>query len=531
MSFPRPRLRADRVADVVAGVTVAMVLVPQSLAYAELAGVAPALGLVAAVVAPLAAYFFASSPVMQSGPTAMSAVLVFGVLAAQLPPGSPEYAGAAALLALLVGVLRVTLGIVRWGALAYALSQPVLRGFTLGAAVLIVASQLPAAVGVRAEGLHLIPRAARALVDLPNWSLGAALTTVATLAVIVLLRRLNPLVPGALLAVVAGTAASALTGGALGPTLGEIPLTLPRLTLDLPWTLVPQLALGAAVIALVGFAEPTAIARRYARPGQRWDPNRELVSQGVANLAAGLAGAFPVGASFSRSALAQLAGAVTRFSGLVTGLAAMLLALATPLLADLPRAVLAAVVIAAVLDLVRLQPLTDIWRLGRTQATIAWSTAALALLLEPRIDQAVLAGVAVAVVLHLLREARLDIEYVREGSRHRVLVHGVLWFASAAQLEDAMRALWSRHRDDLPWTLDLRGVGRIDLDAAFTLADIRDVAAALGRTLIVEGLDPRTTDRLARLQARRATMRPAAGEGDSDPPPRGQGGSAPASGA
>jgi sulfate permease, SulP family len=327
-------------------------------------------------------------------------------------------------------------------------------------------------------------------------------------------RHLHPLIPAALIAVVLGTVASVLSDGALGPDIGPIALALPHLVVDLPWMLVPQLALGAAIIAIVGFAEPTAIARRYGRPGRRWDPNRELLSQGAANIAAGLAGAFPVGASFSRSTLGQLAGATTRAAGLVTGLVALMLVGAAPLLADLPRAILAGVVIAAVLDLVRLQPLTDIWRLGRTQASVAWTTAALTLLLEPRIDQAILAGVAVAVVLHLLRESRLDIEHVLEGGRHRVLVHGVLWFASSAQLDDAMRALWQRHDDDRPWLIDLQGVGRIDLDAALALANLRDQAAELGRTLTFEGLDPRTVDRLARLQGRRGATSargPAAG--------------------
>jgi sulfate permease, SulP family len=500
-----------RVGDVVAGVTVALVLVPQSLAYAELAGVPPATGLVAAVVAPLVAFAFAASPAMQSGPTAMSAVLVFGVLATQLAPGTPEYAGAAALLALLVGALRLALGFARWGALAFALSQPVLRGFTLGAAVLIVASQVPAALGVPTTGLHLVPRALRALVDVPAWTFGAAATTVLTVGGVLVARRLHPLIPVALLAVVIGTAVSSATGGGLGPVLGPVPLTLPRLDLDLPWPLLPQLVLGAAVIAIVGFAEPTAIARRYARPGRRWDPNQELVAQGAANLAAGVTGAFPVGASFSRSALGQLAGATSRSAGLITGLAALLLVTAAPLLASLPRAVLAGVVIAAVLDLARLQPLTDIWRLGRTQASVAVATAVLTLVLEPRIDQGVLAGVALAVLLHLLRQSRLDIEHLTEGGRHRVRVQGVLWFASAAQLEDALRALWGRHGDDRPWVVDLRGVGRIDLDSALVLAELRDQAAGLGRTLTFEGLDTRTADRLARLQARRATAAAPAG--------------------
>jgi sulfate permease, SulP family len=509
MSLPAPAPRFPvRPGDLVAGVTVAMVLVPQSLAYAEIVGVPPVHGLIAAVVAPLAAYWFASSAAMQTGPTAMSAVLVFGVLASQLPPGTPEYNAAAALLALLVGAIRVTLGLVRWGALAFALSQPVLRGFTLGAAVLIVASQVPAALGVRPEGLQLIPRAARSLADAAAWSPGAVIATVLTVGGILLARRVHPLIPTALVAVVLGTLASGFTGGALGPLVGPIELTLPGLQFDLPWNLVPQLALGAAVIAVVGFAEPTAIARRYGRPGRRWDPNRELLSQGLANVAAGAAGAFPVGASFSRSALGQLAGGTTRAAGLITGVLALVLVLAAPLLADLPRAILAGLVIAAVLDLVRLQPLTDIWRLGRTQASIAWTTAALTLLLEPRIDQAVLAGVAVAVVLHLLRQSQLDIEHVSEGGRHRVMVHGVLWFASAAQLEDAMRALWQRHDDERPWVIDLGGVGRIDLDAALALATLRDQAAGIGQTLTFEGLDPRTVDRLARLQGRRASAAP-----------------------
>lgn len=509
---PRPRLRLHP-GDVVSGVTVALVLVPQALAYAELAGVPPTRGLVAAVVAPLAAYWFASSPALQTGPTAMSAVLVFGVLAQHAPPGSPEYAAAAALLAVMVGVIRIALGLVRWGALAFALSQPVLRGFTLGAAVLIVTSQVPAALGVSPEGLHLIPRALRALGDVGAWSPGAVLAAVTTLLLIKVGRRVHPLLPAALIAVVAGTLVSALAGGVLGPVLGAVPLTLSLAALTMPWHLVPQLAVGAAVIALVGFAEPTAIARRFARPGRRWNPNRELLGQGAANFASGIFGGFPVGASFSRSALGQLAGGVTSASGLVTGLAALVLVFAAPLLAALPRAVLAAIVIAAVLDLMRLQPLTTMWRLGKTQATVAWATAGLTLLLEPRIDQAVLLAVAVAVVLHLLRESRIDIEHVSDGGRHLVLVHGVLWFATAAQLEDAMRALWQRYPDDRPWVLDLRSVGRIDLDAALSLAGLRDQAADSGRTLTFDGLDPRTVDRLGRLQARRPVRT------DADEPP------------
>jgi len=497
---PRRRMHAG---DLIAGVTVALVLVPQALAYAELAGLPAQLGLAAAVAAPLAAVWFASSPAIQAGPTAMSAVLVFGVLASHVPPGSASYAAAAALLALLVGAARLALGLLRGGALAFALSQPVLRGFTLASAVLIVASQVPAAFGTAPPGISLLGRALQALRSPDAWSLGALAATVATVVVILGARRLHPLIPGALLAVVVGAIAARLAPGALGPVLGDIGSAWPTLQLELPWQLVPQLLVGALVIALVGFAEPVAVARRFAAPGSRWDPNRELVSQGAANLASGLFGGFPVGASFSRSALFQMAGGRTRWSSLVTGLTALALIALAPLLSDLPRSVLAGVVIAAVRDLVRVQPLATLWRLGRTQASVAWSTFGLTLLLEPRVDQAVLAGVAIAVLVHLLRETRLNIEHERHGGRHVIRVTGVLWFASASQVEDAVRGLWQRHRDDRPWRLDLSRVGHIDLDAALILAGLQDHAAAMGITFDIVGANARTRLRLQRLGAQR----------------------------
>lgn len=500
--MPQPAPAARRrlhPGDVVAGITVGLVLIPQSLAYAELAGMPAHAGLVAAVVAPLVAVWFASSSSIQAGPTAMSAVLVFGVLATMVPLGTEAYVSAAALLALLVGLLRLGLGLLHGGSLAFVLSQPVLRGFTLASAVLIVASQVPAALGVMPFGLSLLGRAGQALTVPGEWSLGASLTTLGTLVVIFSGRRLHSLLPGALIAVVIGTMLSRLTDGALGPVLGALEATWPSLSPVLPWRLVPQLLVGALVIAMVGFAEPVAIARHFGDKRRRWDPNRELISQGMTNVAMGLFGGFPVGASFSRAALHRQAGGVTRWSGLLSGLTALALISLAPLLTDLPRAVLAGVVIAAASELLRLEPLASLWRLGKTQAGIAWTTLALTLVLEPRVDQAVLAGVAIAVIVHLLRESRISIEHVREGGRHLVRVEGVLWFASATQVEDALRGLWNRHRDELPWRLDLTRVGHVDLDAVLVLASLRDQAAAMGLTFDIVGTNARTRTRLRRL--------------------------------
>lgn len=497
-----PRRPLVPAGDVLAGVSVALVLVPQALAYAELAGLPAHHGLYAAAVAPLAAALFASSPALQTGPTAMSAVLVLAVLAPLVPVGTAAYAAAAALLALLVGAVRVALGALRAGGLAYALSGPVLRGFTWGAGLLIAASQLPGALGATAEGERLLLRAARVIGDPGGWHVGAIATAVATVVALRFGRRYARRFPIVLVVAVVATAVAAAAPGALGPTVGSIPRGWPRLELGLPWALAPDLLLGALVIAIVGFAEPTAIARRYARSDRRWDPSRELLGQGVANVATGALSGMPVGASFSRSALHHELGATTRAGAVVTGLAVLAAIPAAPLLADLPRAVLAAIVLVAITDLLRWGPVTDLWRFGKLQTITALATAALTLALEPRIDLAVVLGVALSVALHLGREGRLDVGVAAEGDEGRVVVAGSLWFANAPRLQDLVRAAWLEHRAVERWVIDVTAVGRIDVDAALALGALRAEAGEVGVTLEVHGADARTRQRLARYAER-----------------------------
>jgi sulfate permease, SulP family len=489
-------------ADLFAGVSVALVVVPQALAYAQLAGLPAVHGLIAAAVAPLAAAVFASSPALQTGPTAMSAVLVFAVLSPLLATGTAAYAAAAALLALMVGVVRIVLGAWRVGGLAYAMSGPVLRGFTLGAGVLIAASQVPAALGTGGDGGRLLATAARALTRPEDWSVGAIATTVLAYLILRIGSRLGPRVPTVLLLATVVTLVSSLFPGALGPVVGAFPSALPRLDLALPWQLLPDLAIGAVVIAVVGFAEPTAIARRYGRAGARWDPSRELIGQGLANLATGVTGGMPVGASFSRSALHHRLGAMTRAGAVVTGLTVLALMPFAGLLAELPRAVLAAVVLSAITDLVRIGPVADLWRFGRMQTTTAWVTAALVLAFEPRVDVAVLVGVVLSMVLHLAREGRLLIDTEVDGSQGRIRVDGNLWFANAAHLEDDVHAAWHRHRTVERWVIDLGRVPHVDIDAAVVLGRLRAEAAEVGVTLEIAGGDPRTRQRLERYAQR-----------------------------
>ena len=301
-SAPSPadnRRQRFSTADLIAGISVALVLIPQSLAYAEIAGVPSYVGLYAAAFPPIAAALVASSPHLQTGPVAMTALLTFGALASLAPVGSPEYIGLAAFLAVLVGGFRIAVGALRAGFVSYLMSQPVLRGFTSAAALLIAVSQLPRVLGVEAPGDGIIVDGLDALANPGAWVGPAIGVAVATVLIVLGGRRFHALFPGVLVAVLVGMAYGAIVGYP-AEVVGEIPARFPPLSLDLPWGRVRDLFLPALVIALVGFAEPAAIARTFAtQDRRRWNPDREFVSQGLANVASGISGGFPVGGSFS----------------------------------------------------------------------------------------------------------------------------------------------------------------------------------------------------------------------------------------
>ena len=390
-------------ADLLAGLSVAMVLVPQSMAYAELAGLPPHLGLFASALPPILAALFASSPYLQTGPVALTSLLTFGVLAAgSAEVGTADYVALAALLAMLVGITRLLLGVLRLGVVTYLMRDPVVTGFTTAAAILILASQVPKALGVSVPDGGVLWQASWSLGHMDNWeiaSVGVATTT--ALLVLAGRRVVHRLFPGALLAVAGGVVVSRITAYG-GPVVGEVSTGLPDLSLDLPWGSTGSLLVGGVLIALVGFAEPASIARVFAdEDRQRWSPDREFVSQGVANMAASVSGAFPVGGSFSRSSLNRLAGAQTRWSGLVTGAAVLTFLPFTDVLAPLPRATLGGVVIAAVVGLVRPVALVSMVRRSPTDALVAWTTFVATLTMAPRVERGVLVGILLSLAVGL----------------------------------------------------------------------------------------------------------------------------------
>lgn len=511
------------VRDVVAGISVALILIPQSLAYAELAGMPPHTGLYAAAVPPIVAAVVASSAYLQTGPVALTSLLTLGALMPLAPTGSVEYVSLAALLALVVGATRILLGLLRFGLLAYLMSQPLLLGFTSAAGVLIVASQLPGAVAVDPAGEGVVERAWWTLNHAGSWSMTAMAMAGATVALVVGGSRVHPLFPGVLLATVGGILVSVLTGYE-GPVLGAIPsgLVLPRL--DLPWSRVNSLIVPGVVIGLVGFAEPASIARTYAAEDREpWNPNREFVSQGLANVAAGLFSAFPVGGSFSRSSINRLAGATSRWSGAVAGLVVLLFLPLVGLLRPMPVAVLSGIIIAAVWSLIRVMPLARLWRLSRPQALVAWSTFALTLALAPHIEQAVLLGILIAVGVHLWRELPVALDTWMADDEIHMAVRGVLWFGSAPVLEETLLGMVADHQEARAVVLHLDGVGRLDLTGARMLEKIVEDARAAGLEARLEGVPSHARRLLRKIldwrPEREPFPRPVDGQSPSPPPP------------
>jgi SulP family sulfate permease len=376
----------------------------------------------------------------------------------------------------------------------------VLRGFMAGAAMLIALSQMPDVLGLGTPPSDsAIGRAIWMAASVRLWSSETLLLAVAAFALSIAASRLHPLVPGVLMAAAGGIVYSLATGYA-GPVVGEVPVTLPALQLGLPWRSIPLLVLPGVVIALTGFSEAATIARTYAaRERQRWDPDRDFISQGVGNLVAAVSGGFPVGGSFSRSALAHMLGVRTRWGGAITALALLAFVPFAWMLAPLPEAVLAAIVIAAVVRLARPRPIVELWRLSRPQFFVAAATFLLTILLAPRIDEAVVLGILLAIGVHLWREFKVRVTTWTEGGALHVRPEGVLWFGSAQMLERQVLELLAEHEDGHRLVLHMEQLGRVDLTASLTLAKLIADARSAGLEAEVIAIHPLTAKALHRV--------------------------------
>ncbi len=409
-----PRLTPQRMQrEFVAGLTVALLAVPQSVAYAGLAGMPLITGIYATLLPTLVSSLFSATPRLAVGPTALSCLLVFGALSGMAEPGTSQWVLLAGWLALMSGAFQIGLGLLRQGWLMDLVSAPVLMAFTQAAALLIITSQLPAML---AWGDLRDPAWSLSTVHWPTAALG-----VFSLAAIMAFRHLRPNLPSVfLLLVVTAAAAWLWQWDSMGiAVVGSLPAGFPGLTLPgaISMQMLLQLVLPALVIALVSFMETAASARiDLAQSGGRWERDQDLVGQGAGKVAAALSGAFPTSTSFSRSALNLFAGAQSGWSNVFCCLVvAAVLAVGLPVLAWVPRAVLAAVVVASVMGLLKWHPWAQLWRNSRRDLMVAVPTLVVTYVAAPAMYWGVCVGLVLSLLIFVYR--RLNPRIVELG-RH-----------------------------------------------------------------------------------------------------------------
>jgi SulP family sulfate permease len=473
-------------ADLIAGITVALVLVPQSMAYAQLAGLPPYYGLYAAFLPGIIAALFGSSRQLATGPVAVVSLLTASALE-PIAGANPElYIAYAVMLALMVGIFQIALGLLRLGVLVNFLSHPVVVGFTNAAAIIIGTSQLGKLFGVSVEkAAHTYETVFNTVVESFNSThLETMLMAIVALGIMIAMKRWIPKAPNVLTAVAVTTVISWLIGFEQmgGAVVGSIPAGLPPLAIPtLDFQIMGQLLSVTVAIALIGFMEAISIAKAMAASTrQRLDANQELVGQGLGNIFSSLSQGYAVSGSFSRSAVNISAGARTGFSAVVTGVVVGITLLwLTPLLYHLPQATLAAVIIMAVINLVKIEPIKHAWIVQRHDAAVAIITFMLTIIWAPHLDKGIMVGVILSLMLFLYRSmapriavlsrdpdgALRDAEVRKlETCRNISLIRfdGSLYFANTGYFEDKILERVALKPDLKFVIIDAEGINSID---------------------------------------------------------------------
>ena len=502
LRWPRPNLALMRT-EASAALTVTLVTIPQSVAYAGLAGMPLITGLYAAFLPALLAVLFSSSTRLSVGPAALTCVLVGASLLGMAEPGSAQWVALAVWLALLSGAIQLLLGATGASWVLNLVSSPVLSGFTQAAALLIIASQLPSLVGLQGPLGNLL--------DHPQFDWAALAFGATSLVLFVGGKRFAPRIPMVLLVLAASAVVSKFSGySSHGAVIGSLPVGLPSFYWPgFPgWSNLTMLIAPALVIALVSSLEMAASAKiESQRNGRRWDANQDLIGQGVGKLVSAFCGSFPTSASFSRSAITLFAGAKTGWAT-VTASAIMLVALLflTPLLFHVPRAVLAAVVVAAVASQFKPRILLRLARIDRIEALIALATFAVTLLSAPRIYWGVLTGVVLGLahfLHHRLHPRIIEVGLHPDGSlrdRHlwklaplapqtyALRMDAEMDFASASALERAIVEQLAADPTVRHVCLFAQPVNRIDATGVEVFMQMRSMLQERGITLHISGI-------------------------------------------
>ncbi len=522
-------------ADAIAAIIVTIMLIPQSLAYALLAGLPPEIGLYASI-APLLIYtIFGTSMTLAVGPVAVTSLMTASAIGELMARGTPEYLGAAIVLALISGLILMAMGFARLGFLANFLSHPVISGFITASALIIALSQMKHVFGIDIAGHNLIEQISSLIAGMSETNLSTVAIGASTIGFLVWSRRAltlllvqiglskwtaNSLSKAAPVVTVIATTVSvwALDLQSAGVAIiGDIPRGLPTPALpSFDAELWSMLFLPALMIGLVGYVETISVAQTLAaKRRERIDPDQELVALGAANVGAAVSGGFPVTGGFSRSIVNFDAGARTPAAGALTAIGIAIATLfLTPLLFLLPKATLAATIIVAVLTLVDVETIKRTWAWSKPDFAAMFATIIGTLVLG--VEFGIAAGVLLSLALFLARTSHPhfavvgrvpDTEHYRNVKRHRVeTTPGVLsirideslYFPNARFLEDIVNEAVSEHSEIRDVILMCSAVNSIDASALESLEHINLRLKDAGVTLHLSEVKGPVMDRLKR---------------------------------
>jgi SulP family sulfate permease len=517
-------------ADILAGTTVAFVIIPQSMAYAQLAGLGPQYGLYASFLPVLIGALMGSSRQLSTGPVAVVSLLTAAALG-EIVTDPSSYAVYAALLALIVGLFQFSLGILRLGFVINFLSHPVVTGFTNAAAIIIGASQLPKVFGIRVissndtdwesacqpltiieriesldvNGLHAICNADQSYQTIARLLEAAVFHThLPTLAMaisgvlgIILFQRFFPRLPAILSVAVLSTMASFLMdyqamGGAIVSSINIDGLFSFRVP-SFDFNAIGTLFIYAITISLIGFMEAISVAKSMAATTkQRLDVNQELIGQGLSNVTSSFFQGYAVSGSFSRSAVNLTSGAVTGFSSVVTAIiVGLTIVWLTPLLYHLPQATLAAIILMAVVNLVHFSPLRHAWKVEKHDGLVGLLTFVMTLTFAPHLENGIAFGVILSLGLFLYRT--MEPNFTELSVEHGSIIasrfadeslevsqsvkvakwSGSLYFANAAYFETKLLELIAKHNDELQYVIvDVASIVQVDASGEQVLSNL-----------------------------------------------------------
>ena len=524
LSWSREVDRHTLRADGIAGLTGALVVVPQGVAFATLAGMPPQYGLYAAMVPAVIAALFGSSRHLVSGPTTAASIVLFTALASLAEPGSPDYIRLALTLTLMVGVFELVLGLARFGFLVNFISHSVIVGFTAGAAIHIGASQLKHFFGLdvaAGQQVHEILLAVAG--DIEEASSPVVLVGVVTIMAGLAARHCFPRSPYLVVAMLAGGLAALALDTALGPeltrieTVGALPPSLPPLsTPDLSLGTIKELAPTAFAVTLFALTEAVSISRSLAaRSGQLIHGDQEFIGQGLSNIAGSFFSSYVATGSFNRSAVNYQAGAVTPLSAIIAGLALVLVVPAVgPLAAWLPNATMAGILFMVAWRLVDTAEIRRILRTNRGDAGVLVITFLATLLLE--LDFAILLGVLASLIVYLHRASQPSVVVRVPDSRTPrrrfttdaklpecpqlaiVRVDGALFFGAVSFVAERLRILGRRSRIQKHLLIFARSINFIDVAGAELLAQAARERRRAGGALYLTHVKPGVDDTLRR---------------------------------